>query len=287
MQGDGNLVLYSTTNQALWWTKTGGHTGAGPHLVLQNDGNLVIYTSTGSVLWATYSNTANTTLYPGDVLQPGWVLESADGQFELLMQTDGNLAVYSLFGAHQVIWAAKTNTVGCSSCNHVVMQQTDGNLVVRDASGHALWSSQTWNHGGAYAVLHSGDLVIYDASKQPLWAGVPTSIKNEIRTWFGPNNANVTEWWHESWNGFLEYGTDFGMAPETPLYAVEGGRVLGAGFYGGGGVVSVKAAPGMSESYQHLGTTTRRPAAVADRISNGASTHPQTGAPRGIPSERT
>jgi hypothetical protein len=52
MQGDGNLVIYSTTpGQAFWWTMTYGH----PHatLIVQNDGNVVIYDAGGSSLWST------------------------------------------------------------------------------------------------------------------------------------------------------------------------------------------------------------------------------------------
>ncbi len=78
---------------------------------------------------------------------------------------------------------------------------------------------------------------------------VGSFVQREICSWF---EAGVTESWHQSWNGFREYGTDFGLGYRTPVYAIEGGRVLGAGFYGGGGIVSVEAHPGISEYYQHL-----------------------------------
>jgi hypothetical protein len=48
MQGDGNLVLYSATNQPIWHTSTGGHPGA--HAILQSDGNFVIYQGS-TALW--------------------------------------------------------------------------------------------------------------------------------------------------------------------------------------------------------------------------------------------
>ena len=200
MQSDGNLVLYSTANRALWSTKTSGNTGANAYLALQNDGNLAIYTASGKVLWAAYSNRSNTTLHPGDMLKAGWMLESADGLFESIVQSDGNFVIYSLIGGTlQPVWATYTSPLGCSSCTRVTMQ-TDGNLVVYDTSNRALWSSGTWNHSGAYAVLHSGDIMVYSAGNQPLWAGVSTGIKHEIHGWL----ANVTESWHDSWNGYLE-----------------------------------------------------------------------------------
>lgn len=55
MQGDGNLVLYTSTNKALWSTRTAGHPGA--RLVMQGDGNLVLYSSTNKTLWDSHTVT--------------------------------------------------------------------------------------------------------------------------------------------------------------------------------------------------------------------------------------
>lgn len=54
MQGDGNLVFYSSQGVALWSTGTAGNPGA--VLAVQDDGNLVIYTAGGTPIWA--SNTS-------------------------------------------------------------------------------------------------------------------------------------------------------------------------------------------------------------------------------------
>lgn len=51
MQGDGNLVLYSTGGAALWNSGTQGNPGA--WLAVQDDGNAVIYSAAGSPLWST------------------------------------------------------------------------------------------------------------------------------------------------------------------------------------------------------------------------------------------
>jgi surface antigen len=51
MQGDGNLVIYTSATKPVWASNTAG-TGGGNHLVMQNDGNLVIYTSAGKPVWA-------------------------------------------------------------------------------------------------------------------------------------------------------------------------------------------------------------------------------------------
>src|SRR6266566_1595200 len=49
MQGDGNFVVYTANWRALWNSATQGNAGA--WLVMQADGNLVIYTSSGRAIW--------------------------------------------------------------------------------------------------------------------------------------------------------------------------------------------------------------------------------------------
>ena len=54
MQSDGNLVWYSN-GRAIWSSRTNGNPGA--RLDVQEDGNVVIYTKSNRAIWAT--NTAN------------------------------------------------------------------------------------------------------------------------------------------------------------------------------------------------------------------------------------
>jgi hypothetical protein len=53
MQGDGNFVVYSASNKALWATGTNPN---GSHLSVQTDGNLVVYDASGKALWGSGSN---------------------------------------------------------------------------------------------------------------------------------------------------------------------------------------------------------------------------------------
>jgi hypothetical protein len=53
MQGDGNLVLYSSTQAPLWASGTSGQSGA--QLFVQDDCHAVIYNTAGQPVW--YSNT--------------------------------------------------------------------------------------------------------------------------------------------------------------------------------------------------------------------------------------
>ena len=50
LQGDGNLVVYSTTSQALWATNTDGNPGA--YLVVTDDGKVSLLSAVGGVLWS-------------------------------------------------------------------------------------------------------------------------------------------------------------------------------------------------------------------------------------------
>jgi hypothetical protein len=49
--------------------------------------------------------------------------------------------------------------------------QTDGNFVIYDAGGAAIWSTDTQGHQGArLAVQDDGNLVVYRADGLAVWA---------------------------------------------------------------------------------------------------------------------
>ena len=73
-------------------------------------------------------------LIPGQQLNPNDKLLSANGRYELIMQTDGNLVLYPQ-PSGSAVWASNTwNT----PVTHAIMQ-TDGNLVCYDPAGKAHW----------------------------------------------------------------------------------------------------------------------------------------------------
>jgi hypothetical protein len=165
MQTDGNLVLYSNTSCALWASNTSGHPGA--TLALQNDGNIVVYDG-GKALWA--SNTGGVPAAPtrcgaidaGHGLAAGESVVSCDGRFELVLQSDSNLVLYS---GGMALWSTGTN---CQYGRALAMQG-DGNLVLYSNTGAALWDTHTNGHPGAtLAVQNDGNVVIYDGGKA-LW----------------------------------------------------------------------------------------------------------------------
>ena len=88
LQGDGNAVLYNSSNSALWASKTNGKSSA--KLIMQGDGNLAIYDSNSSFVWGSVNGNGGKTGAPKG----------------LSIQDDGNLVIYSTSGG--VLWASNT-----------------------------------------------------------------------------------------------------------------------------------------------------------------------------------
>jgi len=90
-------------------------------------------------------------------------LTSCDGRFTLVQQDDGNLVLYEVGGG--ALWATGTYKTDAS----VAIMQDDGNLVVYNPEGTPLWDSGTWGNPGAWlAVQDDGNLVIY--TSKAIWA---------------------------------------------------------------------------------------------------------------------
>ena len=102
LQTDGNFVVYSASNVALWNSGTNG-TGA-ERLDMEDDGRIIIYksawnsgTSTGQFNWTQLAHpgcdVGTGTGWTG-ILGAGQCFVSPNGHFALFMQTDGNLVLY-------------------------------------------------------------------------------------------------------------------------------------------------------------------------------------------------
>jgi hypothetical protein len=159
MQADGNLVLRQS-GAARWSSGTGAYPGA--FTVVQPDGNVVLRDRNGTARWSSRTSTGASVptvalvqnggfyvdpegpavfqtftsydvLKRGARLASGKQLRSFSGDCTLTMQTNGNLVARC---GGTVRWSSRTSAAG----SYAVMQ-TDGNLVVRDRSGRARWSS--------------------------------------------------------------------------------------------------------------------------------------------------
>ena len=103
-------------------------------------------------------------LNPGQELHADESLVSANGQFSLVLQTDGNLV---LSEGGEAVWATGTDGREISK----IIMQEDGNLVLYATNGDPVWASQTDGNNGAYLLLQDDrNVVIYSADGSPLWA---------------------------------------------------------------------------------------------------------------------
>ncbi|GHJ42946.1 hypothetical protein Cs7R123_02880 [Catellatospora sp. TT07R-123] len=133
-------------------------------------------------------------LDPGETLGAGQRLVSADGQYVLVMQTDGNLVMYA--PGSLALWATGTNRPGS-----IVQMQTDGNLVVY-APGHvAVWASGT--SGALHAEMQTdGNIVIYNnADHAARWASAAIRDRNntgQVR-YSGYVQMRDVGWAHSEW----------------------------------------------------------------------------------------
>jgi hypothetical protein len=100
---------------------------------------------------------------PGEVLHPGDAISSSNGNYRLVLQTDGNLVLYSGTSA---LWASGTNSKPVAVC----IMQADGNLVLYDRSAQAVWASHTNGKPGAHLdVQNDGNVVISPTTGGAAW----------------------------------------------------------------------------------------------------------------------
>jgi len=104
------------------------------------------------------------TLNPGQQLNVDDTLTSPSGQYQLILQGDGNMVLYRLFD-HCATWS--TGTAGKSSQD--ARMQTDGNFVLVDTSNNALWSSGTDGNDGANIRLQDDGNLVLSLNDIALW----------------------------------------------------------------------------------------------------------------------
>ncbi|KAK5988267.1 Mannose-specific lectin [Cladobotryum mycophilum] len=109
---------------------------------------------------------SHNTLGNGEWLKTGSSLFSPDGSVEFKMQGDGKIAIY---------WGGECrfqNTVDQRSGVKGIKMQEDGNLVMYDNNGTAIWHTNTASPTGdstvICAVQNDGNVVLYKGT--PIWA---------------------------------------------------------------------------------------------------------------------
>jgi len=101
------------------------------------------------------------TLRDNQRLNIGESPRSPNGEYELIMQNDGNLVLY-----HRSTNRAKWSTRTTGQSVAAAVMQSDGNFVFYGYNNEVRWSSRS-NHFGAFLMLDDeGVLCIY----APIWA---------------------------------------------------------------------------------------------------------------------
>ena len=252
MQGDGNLVIYGPGALYVWDSGTDGNQGS--RLIVQNDGNVVIYRPDGTAVWDTGTAVPTGTTATGDDMQPGELLGpdqsifSADGRYQFVYQSDGNLVLYGPGGA---LWATGTDGQSLG----VTIMQSDGNLVIYGPGATGIWASFTdGNPDSRLIVQNDGNVVIYRPDGTPVWA---TDTAQKLPIWeslgggflsgpgavlqtggrlvvFGRGTDNAI--WHRwqvsrngDWSDWESLGGGFTSDPDACLNAAGGLVVFGRG----------------------------------------------------------
>lgn len=103
-------------------------------------------------------------LASGQSLAPNQSLSSCSGNAVFWHQGDGNLVVYDEVG-----WRWHSNTVGRSTS--ILAMQTDGNVVLYNTRGKAIWATWTQGNPGAWLAMQDDcNLVVYSADGEALAA---------------------------------------------------------------------------------------------------------------------
>lgn len=91
-------------------------------------------------------------------------LMSYDERYQLVMQTDGNLVLYS---PTRAVWSSGTNGKGGARA----FMQSDGNLVIYRSDWTPIWSSNTSGNGASKLMPQvDGNLVLYTNSWRATWS---------------------------------------------------------------------------------------------------------------------
>lgn len=102
-------------------------------------------------------------LVPGQTLPNDFYLQSGNGRYRLVMQSDGNLVAVDNGRGY---WS--THTAGRGAGTSLSMQG-DGNAVLY-ANGRAVWSTKTNGKGGhRFTIQNDGNVVLYNAQGRAIW----------------------------------------------------------------------------------------------------------------------
>ncbi len=193
---DGNIIYNDQIHHRQWTVVITADSGTGfgyrTHLSIQDDGNLVLLD-----LRALWSSDTRKSFNPGTassvLIEPGTFLEVGRayraGEHSLVFQSDGNLVVYNTAGT--AIWSSQTQNKGAK----IAAMQVDGNFVIYDGNNKALWSTNTAGLPGAYAQIQTNGAFVI-CYQRPLWARfgfVPVAPRPPRKVFYIDHSKDTTD----------------------------------------------------------------------------------------------
>ena len=159
-------------------------------------------------------------------------LRSGNGDYELVMQGDGNLVLYRRGAGATALWSTRTD----GNAGARAVMQGDGNLVVYASNNRVLWASNTDGGSASLVMQDDGNLVIY-RSGRAVWAS-GTEQKATVRSL----TVRLTENPFRCDNGVRPLGTVSGLdAGEVVVYSSpQLGGEFSRGRANGNGVASMQ-----------------------------------------------
>ncbi len=124
-----------------------------------------------SALTATVTSIHPDRLLAGETLLSGGQLVSANGRYQLLQRTDGNLMIYDRRTGIP-LWASGRATTGATTTLTAA-----GELVTVTGAGKHIWSSLTGGRHVSKAILGSdGQLRLYTAAGTKIWSSLTSGV---------------------------------------------------------------------------------------------------------------
>jgi hypothetical protein len=158
---DGEAAIFNTNSDRSWIAYPIGYCRAEYGTIWQPEGEVYNWSENKE-----NQETEKDSLNPGEFLTPGQFLESSNGQFQVIYQTDGNFVVYRTRDK-QPLWSSNTNGKPAWRC----YMQGDGNLAVYQSQGQSVWASNTDGKGNCKLIIQDdGNLVIYTSGHIPVWS---------------------------------------------------------------------------------------------------------------------
>ncbi|HMA93637.1 MAG TPA: ricin-type beta-trefoil lectin domain protein [Polyangiaceae bacterium] len=164
MMLDGTLVLLDAVGERVWTASYSGRPSA--FLALQEDGNLVVYEPAKYLVWSAGENRYEEVEEPfeatfddnpvmlrsGARLSSGSSIWGPSGRSKLVMETDGNLALYvSPSGGNEATrWTVKWQTGTRASDQAFAVLDRDGAIRVYSGAHKILYDSGTSNYLNTY-----------------------------------------------------------------------------------------------------------------------------------------